>query len=346
MSIWDDIGGAISDAADAVAGAVEDVVNAVEEAVTDIVETIGNAVSDGLGAIGDLLGKIPGIGGVVSAVFHWLGDVVSGITDLVGAVIKGVLGIVSGVIAGVIRIVFGGIGGLIAWDGRVFVKGLKDIAAGIGGAVIFILGKVVGLVQSVIPLQWGKRRLTRSEQALLRKVFRGSIALYNVRVIEGFAGLFSINDRPFTLGNTIYLKDHNAAAEPELLVHECVHVWQYQNEGSRYVADALGAQAFVENEYSWEQELARGDTQWQEFNAEAQAELFEDVYTEGRRSGSGPGPIPGTLGGPGVFFDDDPVGLVFAVEFMFNSVDHTVLAKRSAQHVRDARAARLSALWS
>jgi hypothetical protein len=58
ISIWDDIGGAISDAADAVGGAVEDAVNAVEEVVTDVVETVGNAISDGLGAIGDFLGGI------------------------------------------------------------------------------------------------------------------------------------------------------------------------------------------------------------------------------------------------------------------------------------------------
>lgn len=336
MSIWDDIGGAISSVGDAVAGVVEDVGNTLEEVFTDVVETVGNGISDALGGLGDLLGNIPLVGGALSAVFHWLGDVVSSITDLWGALIKGVFGIWSGVTAGWLRVVFGGIGGLIAWDADTFVKGLGDILAGIGGAVLLVGGKIIGVVQSIIPLQWGKRRLTRNERAILRRVFRGSVALYNVRIIEGFAGIYSINDRPFTLGNTIYMKDVDPASEPWILVHECVHVWQYQNMGGRYVADALGAQALVDDAYSWEAELTRGNARWQDFNEEAQGKFLEDVYREGRFVGS-------AATGNGEFYNDDPVGS--NVEFVFGGTDRTVLARDSVAYVRDARAARLSALF-
>jgi hypothetical protein len=335
MSFWDDVGDAISGAADAVADAVEDVVNAVEEVVTDVVETVGDAVSDAAGAVGDALGEIPVVGGVLSAVFHWIGDVVSGVTDLVGSAIKGVFGIIGGVIAGGIRVVFGGIGGLLSWDGRVFVKGLVDIVSGIGGAVVVIVGKAIGLVQSIIPLQWGKRPLTRSERAILRRVFRESVALYNIRIIEGFAGIYSINDYPFTLGNTVYMKNFNPAKNPDLLVHECTHVWQYQNLGTRYAADAIGAQWFANNAYDWESELSLGHNRWQDFNAEAECKFLEDVFDDGRVIG-----MPAT--GNGEFYDNDPVGS--NVEFVFNSIDRTVLAKDSVAYVRAAFAWRLSAL--
>jgi phage-related protein len=151
MSIWSDIGDAVSDAADAVAGAIEDVVNAVEEVITDVVETVGNGVSDAAHAVGTYLSDVPLIGGALRDVFYWVGDVVSGFMDLQGAVIKGVFGIVGGWIAGVIRIIGGGVGGLLNWDGTVFVKGVRDILSGIGGAVLDVGGKWIGLVQSVIP---------------------------------------------------------------------------------------------------------------------------------------------------------------------------------------------------
>jgi hypothetical protein len=203
---------------------------------------IGDAVSDAADAVGDALSGIPVVGGALNAVFHWVGDVVSGVTDFVGAVIKGVSGIVGGVICGSIRVIGGGIGGLLNGDSSVFVKGLIDIGSGIAGSFLTTTGKFIGLVQSIIPLQWGKRPLTEKENEILRRVFRRSVALYNVRIIEGSAGIFSINDYPFTLGNTIYLKDYDPAANPEALVHECAHVWQYQNNGvALYRRRARGA---------------------------------------------------------------------------------------------------------
>jgi hypothetical protein len=109
-------------------------------------------------------------------------------------------------------------------------------------------------------------------------VFRGSVALDRVRVVPGPAGLFDVNDRPFTLGNTIYLKGRTS---PKLLVHECVHVWQYQHRGPRYAYDALMAQRRLgQGAYDWRAELARGKA-WADFNAEAQAEYVADHWAEG-----------------------------------------------------------------
>lgn len=143
--------------------------------------------------------------------------------------------------------------------------------AQVAGAVVVGLGRLVARVQS-----HKARPLTDDEVALLERVFRGSVTLDRVRVVPGRAGLFDINKRPFTLGNTVYLKGRTS---PKLLVHECTHVWQYQHHGPRYAYDALVAQRRLgKGAYDWKAELARGRSGWREFNAEAQAEYVADVY--------------------------------------------------------------------
>jgi hypothetical protein len=113
---------------------------------------------------------------------------------------------------------------------------------------------------------------------VLHGVFRGAIDLDRVRVVPGRAGLFDVNKRPFTLGNTVYLKGRTS---PGLLVHEAVHVWQYQHHGARYAAEALWAQLRLgRRAYDWRAEQARGKD-WRHFNAEAQAAYVEHLFDEG-----------------------------------------------------------------
>ena len=54
-----------------------------------------------------------------------------------------------------------------------------------------------------------------------------------------------MNNRSFTLGNTISIKGDDPAINLDTLVHECTHVWQFQNAGVRYATDALWAQAII-----------------------------------------------------------------------------------------------------
>jgi hypothetical protein len=97
--------------------------------------------------------------------------------------------------------------------------------------------------------------------------------------VPGFAGIFGASKRPFTLGGVIYLERDD---DPATLVHECVHVWQYQHLGSRYAAEALSAQARVKpSAYRWTDELGRGRAHWRDFNREAQAQLIEDMAKDG-----------------------------------------------------------------
>lgn len=234
----------------------------------------------------------------------------------------------GGILGGGIRVIFGGLGGLLAWDGRVFRKGLIDIASAFGGAILGVEGKAITYLQS--PFE-ERRRLTRGEKDLLYRVYRRSLALYNIRVVPGQALIFHVNDAPFTLGNTIYLKGNYSE---ELLVHEAAHVWQYQNRGVRYLADAVGAQWFIgrQTAYDWEREYRHGRTRWQDFNAEAQAELLDDIYAGGS--------LGGNTGG-GIFYNEDPV----ANDARFSwGEDYTELAKSAVAYVRGALSLRLSHL--
>jgi hypothetical protein len=125
----------------------------------------------------------------------------------------------------------------------------------------------------------------------------------------------------------------------ETLVHECGHVWQYQNIGTRYIADAFGAMAFVPDAYSWQAELARGSLDWTKFNREAQAQFLQDVFREGRHK-SCEEVEEKDKWLPGDFYIDEPIGPNGC--FIISKTDFTDLALESVAYVRGAQSWRLS----
>jgi hypothetical protein len=331
MGFWDDVGNAFSSAADAIADVVETVADVVEtvindvgDAVVDVVETIGNGIQDGLNAIGGLLSGIPFIGGFLSGTLAWLGGIVAGVFNLVGAIVKAVFGIIAGVIGGLIKI----IGGILTLHGSLILDGLIDIGASITGAVISILGTLASLIQRIIPFINTDRALTKAEKTALKLVFRDSLSLYNIRLKSnnGAGGTF-------TLDNTIYTNIPNLMVPLHTLVHECTHVWQYQNLGSRYLAEALGAQSVYGrdpnnacvpgNAYDWLGEINRSTTIWEDFNPEAQAQLIEEIWIDGTITTNEVGTTSNTVEtGNGAFYKKplDPEDLHFGLteEFIAN----------------------------
>jgi len=346
MGWWEDLSKAASDVVDTVADVVQTVVDTAADGAADIVETVGNGIQSVLQPFEP--------GG------SWLGGVVNGITNVIGAVIKLVGGVVSGVLGGVIRIV----GGLLAWNGELIFKGILDIFSGIGGAIIYLLGTVLSLIQKVFFLQNKERSLTKAERDMLRRIYQNSVSLFNIRILEGWSGAFGSGNYATTLGNTIYMRDipPGTAGSRITLVHESLHVWQYQNIGSRYTADALGAQFFLPHDdhqkvaYNWEvSEVNRGNTNWKNFNKEGQAEFIQDLWKVGSLTFNG-----NTQRGNGAFFDLQDVQSRFGngtAEFIYNGsvdsdqpnvansdvpTDYTDIATEAVKSIRE----RINIRWS
>jgi hypothetical protein len=75
------------------------------------------------------------------------------------------------------------------------------------------------------------RPLTQREKDVAQPVFRQSVDLERVRVATT-----AVLAAPTTLANTIRV---NGPMTDDTLVHELMHVWQYQTSGLRYVSCAL-----------------------------------------------------------------------------------------------------------
>jgi hypothetical protein len=301
-----------------VADVVEAFVNAVGDAFGNGVEAFGDAINDALNWVGSKVGLKP--------FFSWLGGIIKGIFSLAGAVIKGVFGIVGGIIGGLIKI----FGGIFTLKGPLILEGIWDIFSPILGTIIVVLAKLIMWVQSIIYAQGFERPLTENEKIQLKKVFKGSLNYYVIRILEGHSGLFGLSPRAFTLGNTMIMKNNTLTTD--LLVHETTHVWQYQQTGNRYASDAIAAQWFVTDEYNWQREInVRNKIYWAEFNCEAQAEFFQDLWKSGRlRDSSG----KTVQSGNGSFYDADGVKNFGDFKIMGN--DYSGIASEAVRIVRNA----------
>ena len=279
--------------------------------------------------------------------------------------IKLAAGLVSGILGGVIRI----IGGILVLDEELIIKGLLDIFMGIGGGLVYLAGMILSFMQKLIPVQNAERKLTKEEKDMLERIFMNSISLHNVRIVEGAAGAYGSGRSATTVGNTIYMREivPGTLSFRSTLVHECVHVWQYQNLGSRYTFEALLAQGSWPKEgdsnpgYNWEfVELGRGNTDWNKFNKEAQAEFIQDVWRVGTLTFGG-----NTRDGSGAFFDLQEVEGLFSdatAEFVYTGVDdsehplaasstipmdYTDIATKAVRSLRGRTNLRLSkTIWS
>jgi hypothetical protein len=213
------------------------------------------------------------------AFVRWCGRVAEGLCDAAAA---GTMGLAATVTA-VTDSTIGGIGGLVTGHWNLAWQSLVDSLADLAGGALVTFGSLVSLIQTAIGVEHHKRLLTDHERETLQLVFRESLDVDIIRIISGRSGVYGlISDRPFTLDDTIYMKDTAADDWDDTLVHEATHLWQYQHMGCRYTADALGAQLFLWKDaagdwqaYHWWMYIHRP---WSELNREAQAEILQDVY--------------------------------------------------------------------
>lgn len=251
------------------------------------------------------------------------GASLSALLFLVSMSLRALLAILGGTVAGALRM----LGGLVRMDGGLAKRGFRDLATGWAGGVTAVVGSLLGFVQTLLFVQPLDRPLDAREREVLRRVYGDAVALDNVRIIAGKAGLFSVTPRPFTLGNRLLMQAVDTVSEVDVLVHECGHIWQHQHLGPRYIADALWAQWSYQwrggNAYDWREE-SRAKARWQDFNFEAQAEFLSAVFRGGRRAGRQ---------GDGVFFED-PGAADASFRLHGPDEDLTLLARATVEHVR------------
>ena len=72
------------------------------------------------------------------------------------------------------------------------------------------------------------------------------------------------------------------------LVHECVHVWQFQFGGTFYIGQSVLAQTLfkfglIRKSYFWDEQIGTTPNSWYLLeNVEAQAEFITDLFRHGR----------------------------------------------------------------
>ena len=140
--------------------------------------------------------------------------------------------------------------------GRNLIELINIIILGAIGMILQVGAILIGAVQRIIGIEGAGRRLNDIELNYLRPIFGDSVNYNAVLIIDGNLGVFNISGA-ITIGNTIRNSSTTAsfpltnAANYGVLVHEMVHVWQYQNGGARYIPQALIAQWFTNVTGDW-----------------------------------------------------------------------------------------------
>jgi hypothetical protein len=135
------------------------------------------------------------------------------------------------------------------------------------------------------------RSLTAAEMAETEELFGRSVDTSRVRITrDDFLSFYA----PKVVGNTVHLRADWGLFRGEglelsqrgqsVLVHELVHVWQYQNGGVAYIGGSLWAQSLAilsaggrGAAYRWQVPMGRG-LPWERWNPEQQAQAIQDLW--------------------------------------------------------------------
>jgi hypothetical protein len=128
-------------------------------------------------------------------------------------------------------------------------------------------------------LKWNTRPLNKEELALLKPIFGSSIDYRRIRIDErAFLGPPQLH----ICYVSFYTINAWRPMQPDLLIHEVVHIWQFQQMGSVYIPLALQAQMSKEGyNYGGAPQVvnwARRSALLQDFNLEQQADLVADYW--------------------------------------------------------------------
>lgn len=190
------------------------------------------------------------------------------------------------------------------------------------GALVYVVLTAIDTVQTVLGIE-KKRGLTKEEIAILRPVFGDSLLYFLIRIVEQPGILTSIDGttRAFTIGYNIYFPPGTSTTT---LVHECVHVWQFQFGGTQYIGQSLIHQAIGgSTTYSWRATIGTGDNAWYFLNSiEAKASFIGSVFSSGTFNFD-----DGTIDtADGAFFDERDNG---SNSFIDGGTDYTTRANHA-----------------
>lgn len=127
--------------------------------------------------------------------------------------------------------------------------------------------------------KWNTRPLTRAERAMLAEVYGESLDYDRIRVDEqALVGPPQLH--------ICYVSFHTINSwgrmRPDTLVHEAMHVWQYERLGAAYIPRALAAQRTpLAYDYGGHAALVRAvrlDLGLSAFNLEQQADILTDYW--------------------------------------------------------------------
>jgi len=129
-------------------------------------------------------------------------------------------------------------------------------------------------------LNWHQRKLSSEEYELAYAVFQDSIKWRNVRL--NYSSWICQRFRFAFVGfHTIHF---SKTIPDDILIHELVHIWQYEKYGSAYIVRALHAQRTTMG-YKYGGVLAlQMHKHLEEFNFEQMAEVVRDGYLQRGRT--------------------------------------------------------------
>lgn len=128
-------------------------------------------------------------------------------------------------------------------------------------------------------LKWNSRPLTAEEEKLLRSIYGRTINYSRVRI----DGLAVLGPRQYRFCYvSFYIINAWGKMQDSLLVHEMMHVWQYQHLGISYIPKALSAQySLMKYDYGGKSALMEAKEEGKgllDFNFEQQAEIITDYF--------------------------------------------------------------------
>lgn len=185
---------------------------------------------------------------------------------------------------------------IFTFNPDIFLRALQDLwelvedAAFLAiGAILLYGNYVIDSFLTAVGLKDRARKLNKDELAILRPIFGDSLLYEAIQVNEGRLGImgppFATAEGATTMGYSIYFRSDDVS--PVTLVHECVHIWQFQFGGTHYIGQSatfqIGKWLGGDDPYNWFAKIGTDVNGWYLMESvEAQAEFIEDVFNFGK----------------------------------------------------------------